>query len=39
MTTATISDTIKTLEQKKLFNQNLHVTDLRIDCPEHEMKV
>lgn len=22
-----------------LLNQNLHVTDLRIDCPEHEMKV
>ena len=23
----------------KLLNQNLHVTDLRIDCPEHENKV
>jgi len=23
----------------KLLNQNLHVTDLRIDCPEHELKV
>lgn len=23
----------------KLLNQNLHVKDLRIDCPEHEMKV
>lgn len=23
----------------KLLNQNLHVSDLRIDCPEHEMKV
>lgn len=23
----------------KLLNQNLHVTDLRIDCPEHKMKV
>ena len=23
----------------KLLNQSLHVTDLRIDCPEHEMKV
>lgn len=23
----------------KLLNQNLHVTDLRIDCPEHEMKL
>ncbi len=22
----------------KLLNQNLHVTDLRIDCPEHELK-
>jgi DNA-binding MarR family transcriptional regulator len=22
----------------KLLNQNLHVADLRIDCPEHEMK-
>lgn len=22
-----------------LLNQDLHVTDLRIDCPEHEMKV
>lgn len=23
----------------KLLNQNLHVRDLRIDCPEHKMKV
>jgi DNA-binding MarR family transcriptional regulator len=23
----------------KLLNQNLHVKDLRIDCPEHELKV
>lgn len=23
----------------KLLNQNLHVTDLRIDCPEHEINV
>ncbi len=23
----------------KLLNQNLHATDLRIDCPEHEIKV
>lgn len=23
----------------KLLNQNLHVTDLRIDCPEHEIKI
>lgn len=23
----------------KLLNQNLHVSDLRIDCPEHELKV
>jgi DNA-binding MarR family transcriptional regulator len=23
----------------KLLNQNLHVTDLQIDCPEHELKV
>jgi hypothetical protein len=23
----------------KLLNQNLLVTDLRIDCPEHKMKV
>lgn len=23
----------------KLLNQNLHISDLRIDCPEHKMKV
>ena len=23
----------------KLLNQDLHVTDLRIDCPEHELKI
>lgn len=23
----------------KLLNRNLHVTDLRMDCPEHEMKI
>ena len=23
----------------KLLNQNLHVTDLRVDCPDHELKI